>query len=138
MGNIAMQGASGGQGRQARQAREEAAGKRLRQVPRAGEQSSFESIKPALVRSYPGRFAVVCGPRLLGVYDSVDDAFLASSRAFDGGALPEGAPLLITELAEDRPCASWPVPTVRPRGRESPVARPPHHGVSAGSSPSRG
>ncbi|MBC8133908.1 MAG: hypothetical protein H7X95_13065 [Deltaproteobacteria bacterium] len=63
-------------------------------------QGTFESMQSDLVRKHPGRFAVVCASRLLGVYESVDDAFLATSRAFDGGGLPEGAPLLITELVE--------------------------------------
>jgi hypothetical protein len=63
------------------------------------EQLTFESLQPDLVRSDPGRFAVVCGNRLLGVYGSVDDAFLASSRAFDARELPEGVPVLISEIA---------------------------------------
>ena len=60
----------------------------------------FESLRPDLVRSDPGRFAVVCGEKLLGIFESVDEALSASSRAFDAGQLPEGAPLLITEIAE--------------------------------------
>jgi hypothetical protein len=34
------------------------------------------------------------------VYRTVDDAVLAVSRAFDDHALPEAAPVLISELAE--------------------------------------
>lgn len=117
MGNIAMQGAPRDQ------APAPAPGRG--QAPRVAAQSTFESIKPALVRSYPGRFAVVCGPRLLGVYDSVDDAFLASSRAFDGGALPEGAPLLITELAERQAVQVMARPYVRPAAVARPVPVPP-------------
>lgn len=64
------------------------------------EQATFEAMQPELVRRHPGRFAVVCATRLLGVFESVDDALLASSRAFDAGGLPDGAPVLITELAE--------------------------------------
>lgn len=60
----------------------------------------FESLRPDLVRSDPGRFAVVCGEKLLGIFESVDDALSASSRAFDAGELPEGAPILISEIAE--------------------------------------
>ncbi|MES1157815.1 MAG: hypothetical protein ABUL67_01825 [Haliangium ochraceum] len=66
----------------------------------SAEQRVFESLRPDLVRSDPGRFAVVCGDRLLGVYESVDEALAASSWAFDAGALPEGAPILISEIAE--------------------------------------
>lgn len=64
------------------------------------EQRTFEALQADLVRTDPGRFAVVCGQKLLGVYESIDDALLASSRAFDAHTLPEGAPVLITEIAE--------------------------------------
>ena len=65
------------------------------------EQQAFEAMKPELVRSHPGGFAVMCGRRLVGVFESVDDALLASSRAFDAGSLPEGAPVFISEIAEN-------------------------------------
>jgi hypothetical protein len=65
------------------------------------EQRTFEAMQADLVRSDPGRFAVLCGRELVGVYESVDEALLASSRAFDAGTLPEGAPVLITEIAEE-------------------------------------
>jgi hypothetical protein len=65
------------------------------------EQRTFESMQSDLVRSDLGRFAVVCGRKLVGIYETVDEALLASSRAFDVGTLPEGAPVLITEIAEE-------------------------------------
>ena len=64
------------------------------------EQRTFEAMKRDLVRSHPGRFAVICGPRLLGIFESIDEALLASSRAFDAGQLPEGRPVLVSEIAE--------------------------------------
>jgi len=64
------------------------------------EEQVFEALRPDLVRTDPGRFAVVCGGQLLGIFESVDEAFSASSRAFDAGQLPEGAPVLISEIAE--------------------------------------
>ena len=64
------------------------------------EQRTFKAMQSDLVRSYAGRFAVVCASRLLGVYESVDDALLACSRAFDAGGLPEGARVLVTEIAD--------------------------------------
>lgn len=67
------------------------------------EHKTYESLRPDLIRKYPGKFAVVCGRRLLGVYEGVDDAMLASSRAFDADELPDGAAVLITEIAE--PCS---------------------------------
>ena len=63
-------------------------------------QQTFEAMRPDLVRSDPGRFALVCGDSLLGVYSSVDEALFACSRAFDDRTLPEGAPVLISEIAE--------------------------------------
>ena len=87
------------------------------------EHAWFESMQPALTRSHPGRFAVVCATRLLGVYDSVDDALLASSRAFDDGGLPEGAPLLITELAESQAVRVLARPYTRAVPRPVPPAK---------------
>ena len=60
----------------------------------------FESIRPDLVRSHPGQFAVVCGRSLIGVFKMVDDALLACSRAFEARMLPEAGAILITEIAE--------------------------------------
>lgn len=61
---------------------------------------TFERMKGELLRSHPGQFAVLCSDRLVGVYLTVDDAVLAVSRAFDAQALPDAAPVLISELAE--------------------------------------
>ncbi len=59
----------------------------------------FESMKEDLLRTHPGRYAVVCGRKLLGVYASVDDALLATCNVFGDGQLPHGAPILISEIA---------------------------------------
>ena len=59
----------------------------------------FEAMKEDLLRLYPGRFAVVCRGELLGVYASVDDALLATCRGFGDGGIPDGAPILISEIA---------------------------------------
>jgi hypothetical protein len=64
------------------------------------EARTFEALKPDLLRSAPGRFALVCGRRLVGVYDTVDEALAAASIAFDRAVLPPGAPILISEIAE--------------------------------------
>ena len=85
------------------------------------EERTFETMKPELVRSQRGRFAVICGSRLLGVFESIDDALLASSPAFDAGELPEGRPVLISEIAE----------TVSVRVTARPYARPPATAVAA-------
>jgi hypothetical protein len=64
------------------------------------EQRAFEVLMPGLMRCHPGGFAVLCGQTLLGVFQTVDEALLASSREFDAGRLPEGAPVFISEIAE--------------------------------------
>jgi hypothetical protein len=64
------------------------------------ENATFESLKADLVRRYPGQFAVLCGDSLLGVYDTVDDALMAVSSAFDERSLPEAVPVLISEIAD--------------------------------------
>ncbi|HEY4185647.1 MAG TPA: hypothetical protein VGP07_11285 [Polyangia bacterium] len=64
------------------------------------EQRAFEAMQPELVRSHPGQFAVLCGSGLMGIFETVDEALLASSREFDAGKLPEGAPIFISEIAE--------------------------------------
>jgi len=64
------------------------------------EQRAFEVLQPGLIRSHPGRFAVLCGQRLVGIFETVDEALLATSREFDAGKLPEGAPVFISEIAE--------------------------------------
>jgi hypothetical protein len=83
------------------------------------EQRAFETMKPDLVKRHPGQFAVFCERRLLGIYDSADDALAASSRAFDAGTLPEGADLFISEIAEQ---ASLRV-TARPYPRATSVRK---------------
>ncbi|HEX3697485.1 MAG TPA: hypothetical protein VH374_19080 [Polyangia bacterium] len=60
----------------------------------------FEAMKDDLLRLYPGRFAVVCGHVLVGVFPSVDDALLATCGVFDDGRIPAGAPILISEIAK--------------------------------------
>jgi len=64
------------------------------------EKDAFARMKADLVRKHPGQFAVVCGGRLLGVYPTVDEALLASSRLFAAGILPEGAAMYISEIAD--------------------------------------
>jgi hypothetical protein len=78
-------------------------------------QQAFEELKAELVRTHPGRFAVFCGGRLLGVFASVDDALLASSMAFDSGDLTEGESVFITEIAERASLRVTAWPTPRPR-----------------------
>jgi hypothetical protein len=78
-------------------------------------QKAFEKLKPELVRTHPGRFAVLCGGRFMGVFASVDEALLASSEAFDSGDLAEGDSVFITEIAENASLRVTAWPTPRPR-----------------------
>jgi hypothetical protein len=61
----------------------------------------FDSCKPQLLERYAGQFAVVCGRKLIGVHTSLEGALKAASDAFGDGQLEEGAPILISEIAED-------------------------------------
>jgi hypothetical protein len=60
---------------------------------------TFEAMKTELIRSFPGQFALVCGRRLMGVYASADDAMHAASKLFEADELPQGTPILISEIA---------------------------------------
>lgn len=80
------------------------------------ELRTFEAMRSDLVRRHPGRFAVVCSSRLLGVYESVDDALLACSRAFDAGGLPDGAPVMVNEIADSAPLRVVARPYIRGGG----------------------
>jgi hypothetical protein len=61
----------------------------------------FESMKDDLLRSHPGHFAVICAGRLLGIFRSVDEALLSTCGVFDDGAIPAGAPILISQIAQN-------------------------------------
>ena len=65
------------------------------------ERRFFESCKAELLRRFPGHFAVICGRHLLGVYPSLDRALAAVADGFEDCNLPEGTPILITEIAEE-------------------------------------
>lgn len=60
----------------------------------------FDSCKAELLERYAGQFAVVCGRRLLGVFSSLEQALKEAAGEFGRGALEDGAPILISEIAE--------------------------------------
>jgi hypothetical protein len=64
------------------------------------ETAFFDSCKQALLDEHSGKFAVVCGRRLVGVHTSLDLALKAASDAFGVGGLADGAPVLINEIGE--------------------------------------
>ena len=69
-------------------------------LPATEETAFFNSCKQALLDEHSGKFAVVCGRRLVGVHTSLDLALKAAADAFGGGGLSEGAPVLINEIGE--------------------------------------
>ena len=64
------------------------------------ETAFFNSCKQALLDEHSGKFAVVCGRRLVGVHPSLDLALKAAAIAFGDGNLTDGAPVLINEIGE--------------------------------------
>jgi len=86
------------------------------------EHRTFESLKADLLRSSPGKFAAVCGKKLLGVFASIDDALTAASEAFDASSLPEGAPILISEIAEKVNVRVMATPQQKAKKPRSPVS----------------
>ncbi|MBN2574267.1 MAG: hypothetical protein JXP73_06860 [Deltaproteobacteria bacterium] len=69
-------------------------------LPATEETAYFDSCKQELLDEHSGKFAVVCGRRLVGVHNSLDLALKAAANAFGEGDLAEGAPVLINEIGE--------------------------------------
>ena len=69
-------------------------------LPVSEETSFFDSCKQTLLDEHSGKFAVVCGRRLVGVCNSLDLALKAAADAFGDGDLSDGAPVLINEIGE--------------------------------------
>jgi hypothetical protein len=91
-------------------------------LPSSEEARTFESLKADLLRSAPGKFAAICGQRLLGVFASIDDALTAASDAFDADTLPAGAPILISEIAERASVRVMATPQQRAKAALSPIS----------------
>ena len=69
-------------------------------LPATEETAVFESCKQELLDEHSGKFAIVCGRRLVGVHNSLDLALKAAADAFGEGDLADGAPVLINEIGE--------------------------------------
>jgi hypothetical protein len=69
-------------------------------IPATEETTFFDSCKQALLDEHSGKFAVVCGRRLVGVHPSLDLALKAAADVFGEGGLADGAPVLINEIGE--------------------------------------
>lgn len=69
-------------------------------LPTTDETAFFDSCKQELLDEHSGKFAVVCGRRLVGVHPSLDLALKAAADAFGDGQLCDGAPVLINEISE--------------------------------------
>jgi hypothetical protein len=64
------------------------------------ETAFFDSCKQELLDEHSGKFAVVCGRKLVAVHNSLDLALKAAADAFADGDLSDGAPVLINEIGE--------------------------------------
>lgn len=64
------------------------------------ETAFFDSCKQELLDEHSGKFAVICGRKLVGVHTSLDLALKAAADAFGDGELCDGAPVLINEIGE--------------------------------------
>jgi len=74
----------------------------LGKMERAAEAwKTFEAMKADLLRSHPGRFAVLAGERLVGIFPSIDDALAATSDAFERSEVGDGNPLLVVQITEN-------------------------------------
>jgi hypothetical protein len=69
-------------------------------LPATEETAFFDSCKQELLDEHSGKFAIVCGRRLVGVHNSLDLALKAAAEAFGDGDLADGAPVLINEIGE--------------------------------------
>jgi hypothetical protein len=67
-------------------------------LPATQETIFFESCKEELLDEHSGKFAVICGRRLVGVHTSLDLALKAAADAFADCELSDGAPVLINEI----------------------------------------
>ncbi len=69
-------------------------------LPVSEDTAFFDCCKQELLDEHSGKFAVICGRRLVGVHTSLDLALKAASDAFSSGELCDGAPVLINEIGE--------------------------------------
>jgi hypothetical protein len=69
-------------------------------LPVTEETAFFDSCKQELLDEHSGKFAVVCGRRLVGVHTSLDLALKAAADAFGEGTLCDGSPVLINQIGE--------------------------------------
>lgn len=69
-------------------------------LPATEDTAFFDSCKHELLDEHSGKFAVICGRRLVAVHTSLDLALKAAADAFADGQLGEGAPVLINQIGE--------------------------------------
>ena len=70
------------------------------------EQRYFGSIKDDLLRHHGGKFALIIGSELLGVYDTAEQAYIAGIESRGN------VPMLIKHVLVEDPIASIPVLTL--------------------------
>ena len=69
-------------------------------LPATESTAFFDSCKQRLLDEHSGKFAVICGRKLVGVHTSLDLALKAAADAFGEGELCDGTPVLINEIGE--------------------------------------
>jgi hypothetical protein len=69
-------------------------------LPATESTAFFDSCKQELLDEHSGKFAVICGRKLVGVHTSLDLALKAAADAFGEGELCDGTPVLINEIGE--------------------------------------
>ena len=75
-------------------------------TPLSIELEYFESQKAELLKHHEGKFALIVGRNLLGVFDTHEDAYKA------GVAQMGNVPMLIKRIARDEPTQSIPALTL--------------------------
>jgi len=71
-------------------------------MPLEIERAHYETIQDQLLKEHPGKFALVIGAELLGVYDSPDEAY-------NQGVEQRGnVPMLIMRVQDDDPTETAP------------------------------
>jgi hypothetical protein len=68
----------------------------------AAEQAFHQESREALLRDHPGKWALIVGPKLLGVYDSPDAAY------GEGLKVVGNVPMLVVQILPEQPTVRFP------------------------------
>lgn len=68
----------------------------------AQEQACYEESRGALLKEHPGKWAVIVGRKLLGVFDSPDTAYVEGLKAVGN------VPMLVIQILPEQPTVRFP------------------------------